>query len=87
MLSIDHSPFEYADIIATKADLQISGHSHAGQLFPLKTIYNLGGFNAYGKYHHGDTDVFVSSGFSGWGVPLRTEVRSEYVVVNLVPEK
>ncbi|MBO4717444.1 MAG: metallophosphoesterase [Spirochaetales bacterium] len=87
VLSIDHSPFEYADIIATKADLQISGHSHAGQLFPLKTIYNLGGFNAYGKYHHGDTDVFVSSGFSGWGVPLRTEVRSEYVVVNLVPEK
>ena len=87
VLSIDHSPYEYSDIIATKADLQVSGHSHAGQLFPLKTVYNLACFNAYGKYRHGNTDVFVSSGFSGWGVPLKTEVRSEYVVVNLVPEK
>ena len=85
VLSIDHSPYQTDDIISTKADLQLSGHTHVGQLFPLQSIYNLLGYDAYGKYHHGETDVFVSSGFSGWGVPLKTEVRSEYLVVNLVP--
>ncbi len=86
VLSIDHSPYEKADIIETKADLQLSGHSHAGQLFPLQAVYNIAGFNAYGWYRHGETDMFVSCGFSGWGAPLRTEERSEYVLVNLLPE-
>ena len=87
VLSIDHSPYEKEDIIETKADLQLSGHTHAGQLFPLQTVYNIAGFDPYGKFHYGETDLFVSSGFSGWAVPLKTEVRSEYVVVNLIPEK
>ena len=87
VLSIDHSPYEKEDIIETKADLQLSGHTHAGQLFPLQTVYKIAGFDPYGKFHYGETDLFVSSGFSGWAVPLKTEVRSEYVVVNLIPEK
>ena len=87
VLSIDHSPFERGDIVATNADLQLSGHTHSGQLFPLRLVYSIAGFSPYGKYHYGNTDVFVSSGFAGWGVPFRTEAHSEYVVVNLVPAK
>ena len=52
----------------------------------LQAVYNIAGFNAYGWYRHGETDMFVSCGFSGWGVPLRTEERSEYVLLNLLPE-
>ena len=65
VLSIDHSPYEKADIIEIRADLQLSGHSHAGQLFPLQVVYTIAGFNAYGWYRHGETDMFVSCGFSG----------------------
>ena len=87
ILCIDHSPFEKNDIVATGADLQVSGHSHAGQFFPLQFIYNIAGYDAYGWYKVGDTDVFVSSGFSGWGVPFRTEGQSEYVVMDLLPAR
>jgi len=85
LLCIDHSPYEWEDIRETGADLQVSGHSHAGQFFPMQLVYELAGYIAYGKYKVGDTDVFVSSGFGGWGVPFRSEARSEYVVVNLLP--
>ncbi len=87
ILCIDHSPFEKKDIVATGADLQVSGHSHAGQFFPLQFVYNVAGYDAYGWYKVGETDVFVSSGFSGWGVPFRTEGHSEYVVMDLLPAR
>ena len=85
LLCIDHSPYEWEDIRETGADLQVSGHSHAGQLFPMQMVYELAGYIAYGKYRIGDTDLFVSSGFGGWGVPFKSEGKSEYVVVNLLP--
>lgn len=87
LLCIDHTPYMTGDILETHADLQVSGHSHAGQFFPLHIIYNLIGLDDLGKYRIGDTELFVSSGFSGWAVPFRTEAQSEYVVVNLLPGK
>ena len=87
VVCVDHSPYEKQDIIDTKADLQLSGHTHAGQLFPLQILYNIAGYDAYGKYHYGDTDLYVSSGMGGWSVPYRNEARSEYVVVNLLPAR
>ena len=85
VLLADHSPYETEDIIASGADLQISGHTHAGQLFPLQWIYRLAGYDAYGWFHHGETDVYVSSGASGWGFPFRTEAGCHYEVVTLQP--
>ena len=85
VVCVDHSPYQTEDIIATKADLQLSGHSHAGQLFPLQLLYNTAGYDAYGEYHYGDTDLYVSSGIAGWAFPLRTEEHCYYEVVNLVP--
>ena len=85
VLCIDHSPYQTQDIIDTKADLQLSGHTHAGQLFPLRLLYTIFGYDAYGKYHYGNTDLYVSSGISGWSVPLRTEAACHYEVVTLLP--
>ena len=87
LLCIDHTPYMSGDILNTNADLQVSGHSHAGQFFPLHIIYNLIGLDDLGKYRIGDTELFVSSGFSGWAVPFRTEAHSEYVVIDLLPAR
>ncbi len=82
---VDHSPYQTEDIVATGAELQLSGHTHAGQLFPLQLVYNLTGHDAYGTYHHGDTELYVSAGITGWYFPFRTEAHCNYEVVDLVP--
>ena len=83
VINLDHSPYQYEDIKKTKADLQLSGHVHAAQLFPLKSVYLLAVDNIYGDYHTGDTDIYVSSGISGWCFPLRSEAHCNYEVINL----
>lgn len=83
VLLADHSPYETQDIVESGADLQVSGHSHAGQLFPLQALYRLLGYDAYGFFRHGETKLYVSSGASGWCFPFRTEEACHYEVVNL----
>ena len=85
ILSVDHSPYQYDEIANFGADLQLSGHTHAGQFFPLQIIYNLIGYEAYGFYHHGTTDVYVSAGISGWLFPFRTEDACHFEVITLLP--
>ena len=83
VITLDHSPYSYDDITATGADLQLSGHVHAGQLFPLREVYPLTVQNIYGDYRYGDTELYVSAGFSGWCFPLRSEAHCHYEVINL----
>jgi len=85
VLSVDHSPYQYSEIEELGADFQMSGHTHAGQFFPLQFIYNMIGYDAYGLYRHGNTDVYVSSGISGWLFPFRTEAACNFEVVTLLP--
>ncbi len=86
VLQIDHSPYEKDDITNSGSDLQLSGHSHAGQIFPLKALYTVAGYDAYGFFHYGDTELYVSSGASGWSFPFRTENKCYYEVITLEPE-
>ena len=85
VLLADHSPYETDDIVASGADLQLSGHTHAGQLFPLQWVYRLAGYDAYGFFRHGETLLYVSSGASGWAFPFRTEEGCHYELVTLSP--
>ena len=87
LLVADHQPDsirEHAD--AYGADLQLSGHTHAGQFFPLKWIYTCF-TKAYGEYVCDGTTLYVSAGASGWRVPFRTDAHCHFDVVTLVPEK
>lgn len=67
-----------------KIDLQLSGHSHRGQMFPLSLLTRL----IYGKYHYGlqtetGYQMQTSSGVGSWGPPLRTFNQSEIVLIEL----
>lgn len=65
-------------------DLQLSGHTHAGQIFPfnLLTILNYPGRN-FGLIKKGDYSLNVSSGAGTWGPPLRLFTNSEIVEITL----
>ena len=89
-ITILKDEWQYAteDIIELGADLQLSGHTHAGQLFPLKTVYKLGVEYVFGKYKITDSPsdkyLYVSSGFSGWVLPFRNEEHCNYEVISLI---
>ena len=83
VICLDHTPYQNDEIKEVGADLQLSGHTHAGQLFPLKMLYALAGLNVVGDYHIGDFDLYVSPGVSGWYLPLRNESHCYYEVFEL----
>jgi predicted MPP superfamily phosphohydrolase len=65
-------------------DLQLSGHTHKGQLFPFglvtKAIYK--GYD-YGLHKDGSFHLYVSSGVGTWGPPMRIAAPPEIVVIRL----
>lgn len=79
----DHQPVEAKENDATGVDLELSGHTHAGQIWPTKYFFDMMKMLRYGKYQEGDCTVIVSSGFAGWMYPVRTQEHCEYVVVNI----
>lgn len=86
VIMADHQPVETAENAAAGVDLLLSGHTHAGQMWPIGVFSELFGTLNYGEYQEGDCRIIVSSGFTGWGYPFRTEEHCEYVVVELSQE-
>ncbi|WP_148099356.1 metallophosphoesterase [Schaedlerella arabinosiphila] len=80
---LDHQPVDIEENAKLGVDLQLSGHTHAGQIFPIGFLNSLSGTLNYGEYKQGNMKVIVSSGAAGWGFPIRTQGKCEYVVVNL----
>ena len=83
MIVIDHQPLEAIENSKLGVDLQVSGHTHAGQVFPYKEIIEYEGVNSYGKYTTGDMEQIVSSGLTGWAWGIRNEGKCEYVLINI----
>lgn len=86
---LDHQPQGIRENIKNNLDLQLSGHTHNGQMFPLSYSYHLQPDFAgnYGKKTYKHYTKIISSGLVGWGFPIRTEGICEYVVVNVIQEK
>jgi len=82
-----HSPGgekELAENAAAGIDLQLSGHTHRGQIFPFGyiTSYVYNGYD-YGLYRVGDMAVYVTDGAGSWGPPMRTGTPPEIVRITL----
>jgi predicted MPP superfamily phosphohydrolase len=62
--------------------LQLSGHTHGGQLFPFSWITRRAfGKFTYGLQRFGDMQVYTSSGAGTWGPPMRVGTHSEVVLL------
>ncbi len=83
VILIDHRPTELEEVSKTTVDVQLSGHTHNGQLFPvnliLKSMYPL----TWGYKKIGKTNFFVTSGIRLWGPPVRTTGKSEIMVIDV----
>lgn len=88
ILLLDHQPSELYENSLLGYDLQLSGHTHKGQIWPLGLISELFNFNEleYGYKKIGNYEVIVSSGISGWNYPIRTGSKSEYLIINVTNE-
>ncbi len=85
LITADHQPVLFEDNLAAGTDLQLSGHTHAGQLFPNGFFFSFVSYNL-GDYTADNGAVMnVSSGACGWRVPFRTEAQCHYEIVNLHP--
>lgn len=82
-LMLDHQPVETMENNQLGVDLMMSGHTHAGQIWPAGYVIELMGTLSYGKKKWSHMQQIVSSGIAGWGYPIRTEHHSEYVIVTV----
>lgn len=90
IILMDHRPLELEDSKKAGVDLQLSGHTHAGQLTPLGTFLKfMPQFSEviYGHEQHGNFNIVVSSGYGTWGMPARLGSPSEIASINLFGQK
>lgn len=81
VILLDHTPFQLEEAMENGVDLQLSGHTHNGQMFPINLITSKIYELSQGYKTKGKTQYYVSSGVGTWGPPVRTGSRSE--IVNL----
>ena len=78
-----HQPFMVGQAAQAGVDLQLSGHTHGGQLWPFDYAIRLDQPAVEGLSRHGDTQLYVTSGAGFWGPPMRIGARPEITVVEL----
>lgn len=85
ILVLDHQPRDFEANAEAGVDLQLSGHTHGGQMWPTGQIGELSGAVElnYGLKKIDSFHAIVSSGIAGWGYAVRTGKHSEYVVVTV----
>jgi uncharacterized protein len=83
VILLDHQPFHLDETAKRGIDLQLSGHTHNGQMWPLNYvtgwIYEL----SYGYLKKGNTHFIVSSGYGLWGPRVRSGSRSEVLLIDI----
>lgn len=81
VIVLDHQPYDLNG--AEGVDLQISGHTHRGQVWPISLVTDAMYEKSHGHMRKGDTYYYVTTGIGLWGGKYRIGTRSEYVVVTL----
>ncbi len=78
-----HQPVVIHDAVRHGVDLQLSGHTHGGQLWPGNYLAELANPTVAGLERYGDTQLFVSRGAGAWGPPVRVGAPADITVVEL----
>ncbi|MFP4024972.1 MAG: metallophosphoesterase [Thiohalospira sp.] len=80
---LDHQPYHLENAYENNIDIQFSGHTHHGQLFPLNYITEMIYELSWGYKKIDDTHFFVTCGAQGWGPQVKTGSRSEIMEINI----
>jgi len=81
LILMDHQPYHLEIAEHNGIDLQLSGHTHHGQLFPFNYITRMVYERSWGYEKRGNTHYYVSCGIGTWGPPIKTNSIPE--IVNL----
>jgi predicted MPP superfamily phosphohydrolase len=66
-----HHPAEFRRAVLQNVDLQLSGHTHGGQIWPFGQLVRAQTRWIGGRYVHGASQLYVSRGTGFWGPPMR----------------
>ncbi len=80
-----HQPASVYKASEAGFDLQLSGHTHGGQFFPLQYIAALALPYVSGLYNHENMQIFVNQGTGHFGPPIRFGVPAEISLLTLKP--
>ena len=88
LILMDHQPFHLEEAENAGIDLQVSGHTHRGQMWPLNYITKRVYEKDWGYLKKGMTHIYVSSGVGTWGPPVKIGNDAEIVqfTVRFSPE-
>lgn len=78
-----HDPRCFDRAAAANVDLQLSGHTHGGQMWPFALFVRLSTRFIAGRYTVGNAQLYVSRGTGFWGPPIRLFARAEVTVLSL----
>ena len=83
IIMVDHQPYEVAKKDSLGVDIQLSGHTHHGQVWPLSMLVDRMYEQSHGYKKWKNSHVYVSSGLSLWGPPFRIGTRSDMAVITI----
>lgn len=83
IIVMDHQPQQLEEPVQQGVDLQLSGHTHAGQLFPIRLITRRIFEDDWGYLRKGNFQLIVSSGYGTWGPPIRLGNTPEIVDITI----
>ncbi|MFD7501681.1 metallophosphoesterase [Streptomyces sp. NPDC059850] len=78
-----HQPVVIDDAVERGVDLQLSGHTHGGQVWPGEYVAALANPTVAGLERYGDTQLYVTRGAGAWGPPVRVGAPPDVTVVEL----
>ena len=84
IILMDHQPFRLHEAEENGIDLQLSGHTHHGQLWPFNYITQRIFEVSWGYKKKGNTHVYVSCGVGSWGPPVRIGNTPEIMNITLM---
>ncbi len=82
---MSHSPADFKTINQDMFDLQVSGHTHGGQIFPFQYLTKKANNGYLEGLYQEKAKLFISKGAGYWGPPMRIGARPDIVRINLVP--
>ena len=83
IIMLDHQPYQFDKVEQAGVDLQLSGHTHHGQMWPLNYITSRMYEQDWGFLQKGVSYFYISCGVGTWGPPIRTASFSEVVVIDM----
>jgi predicted MPP superfamily phosphohydrolase len=83
VILLAHDPSTFKKAHAMGIDLQLSGHTHGGQIWPFRYFVRLATPFVAGLYRRGAAQLYVSRGTGFWGPPMRFRAPAEITEIRL----